>query len=525
MRREPASPARKTVHGENGGRAQLFERAFEAAPQAIVVAQDDRFVVVNRTAERITGRSRQRLVEEPVDDLIHPDDREMVRRRIAARLAGDALEEVATFRLIDEQGATRWIESRASRVEWNSRPAVLAFLEDVTDRERERRAAAELSHLLERVADVAPYFIFIFDYDLGRDVYINRPVAETLGFEGAEAAALGPYPFASLCHPDDYARAMERDPRWKDIADGEVDAVEFRMRNQAGEWRWFRSHNTPFLRDAGGRVRQMLGVSIDITELRRSQEALKRSEKLESIGLLAGGLAHDFGNLLTPVLGHSDLLLRKLGEGSELRSHVEAIRQAAARASELVEQLLLVSGRGEFRAQPIELDALVVEVAAMLEPLLPPEISLSTEIAADLPAVAGDALQLRQVLLNLVGNASDALAGRGGSIIVRALSIDVDDTLASLLALRERFAPGPALLLEVEDDGPGMDEATRERLLEPFFTTKPKGRGLGLASVVGIVRRHRGGLAVDSNPGRGTVFRILLPLAERPVSPAATGGG
>jgi len=520
MRRQPASPARNAVAAANGGRARLFERAFEAAPLAIVVAQDERFVVVNQAAERLTGRSRRELLEQPVDDLLHPDDRELVRRRIAARLAGEATEEIASFRIVDALGATRWIESRASRIEWRGRAAVLAFLEDVTDRERERRAAAELSHLFERIADVAPYFIFIFDYELGRDVYINRPVAETLGYQGAETEALGPYPFAKLCHPDDYARAMERDPRWKDIADGDVDAVEFRMRNQAGEWRWFRSHNTPFLRDENGRVRQMLGVSIDITDLRLSQEALRRSEKLESIGLLAGGLAHDFGNLLTPILGHSDLLLRKLEAGAPLRSHVEAIRQAAARAGELVEQLLVVSGRGEFRAQPVELDSLIVEIAAMLEPLLPSEIALRTELASELPPVAGDELQLRQVILNLVGNASDALADRGGSIVVRALAIEVDDTLASLLALRESFAPGPAVLIEVEDDGPGMDEATRARLLEPFFTTKPTGRGLGLASVVGIVRRHRGGLAVDSNPGRGTVFRILLPLAGRAVPQA-----
>jgi signal transduction histidine kinase len=294
------------------------------------------------------------------------------------------------------------------------------------------------------------------------------------------------------------------------------------MRNRVGEWRWFRSLNTPFLRDSRGSVQQMLGVCTDITELKRSEEALRRSEKLEGIGLLAGGLAHDFGNLLTPIVGHADLLARKLDEGSPLRSHVDAIRQASERAAELVQQLLVVSGRGEFEPRPVELDALVVEVAAMLEPVLPAEVTLATELSPELPPVAGDPMQLRQVLLNLVGNAADALTGRGGAIVIRALAVEVDETLASLLELRERFAPGPAVLLEVEDDGPGMDAATRARLLEPFFTTKPKGRGLGLASVVGIVRRHRGGLAVDSNPGRGTIFRILLPLARAnvPAAPA-----
>ena len=523
MAREPASPALPARDEGPGGSAAFFEQAFEDAPVAIVVAQDGRLVIANRATERIAGRPRSLLVARPFLELVHPEDAAVLVERYARRLAGETMDSHYTFRVVDPEGGVRWLDAESRRIDWQGRPAVLSYLFDVTGRERERREAAQLSRLLERVAQVSPYFIFVYDYELGRDVYINRPVPQALGYGEEEAAVLAPYPFEKLCHPDDYARAMERDTRWRDVPEGSVDAVEFRMRNRAGDWRWFHSLNTPFLRDDRGQVRQMLGVSIDITEIRRSEEALRHSEKLEGIGLLAGGLAHDFGNLLTPVLGHAELLLRKLGAERSLRSHAEAIQHAAARAAELVEQLLVVSGRGEFEPRAVELDALVVEVAAMLEPMMPPDIALSTELAPELPPVAGDPLQLRQVILNLVGNASDALAGRGGSIVVRALPVEVDEALASVLELRERFAPGPAVLLEVEDDGPGMDEPTRARLLEPFFTTKPKGRGLGLASVVGIVRRHRGGLAVDSKPGRGTIFRILLPLAQAPVETARSG--
>lgn len=514
MGRDPAPPARADGMSDDRGTTELFRLAFEEAPDAIVVAQDGRLKLANRAAERLTGRSRAALVGCPFTELVHPEDLERVGARYQERLAGDHADRYITFRILDASGAVRWIQGFSRPTLWEKRPAVVSFLTEVTERERERQAAADLERLLSRIAQLAPYFIFVYDYDLGRDLYINRPVPQALGYSDEEAVALGLYPFEKLCHPEDFDRAIERDQRWVDVPEGAIDVVEFRMLNRAGEWRWFRSLNTPFQRDASGRVRQMLGVCLDITELKRSEEALHRSEKLESLGLLAGGLAHDFGNLLTPILGHAELLERKLPADSPAQSNLRSIRTAAERASELVHHLLVVSGRGAFEPVPVALDALILEVAAMQEAVLPEEVHLRVEIAPQLPEVAGDPTQLRQVLLNLVGNAIDALAERGGTIIVRALPVDVDDTQASVLELRERVASGPAVLLEVEDDGPGMDAATRARLLEPFFTTKPKGRGLGLASVVGIIRRHRGGLAVDSNPGRGTIFRILLPLAR-----------
>ncbi|HLF56274.1 MAG TPA: PAS domain S-box protein [Thermoanaerobaculia bacterium] len=515
MGREPAEPARTGGKASDDDAGTYYRQAFEHSPEAIVVAQDGRLCAVNRAAESLTGHSRARLLEIAFVELVDPDDRAELLSRYERRLAGESTLPEVNFRVIDAAGGVHWLEAHSFPTTWNRRPALLSFFVEVTERERQRRATAELEHLLERIAALSPYFIFIYDFELGRDVYINRPVPRALGYSDAEAEALGPYPFDRLCHPDDYAQAIDRDARWRHVPDRGVDTVEFRLRNRAGEWRWFRSINTPFLRDADGRIRQFLGVSLDVSEQKRSEEALRRSEKLEGIGLLAGGLAHDFGNLLTPILGHAELMLRKLAEDSPLRARVETIRTAAERAGDLVTQLLVVSGRGAFEPRAVDLGDLIAEAAALLEPVLPAEVELRTEIAAGLPPVAGDPSQLRQVVLNLVGNARDALADRGGTIVVRALPVDVDEAQAAVLELRERVELGPAVLLEVEDDGPGMDEATRARLLEPFFTTKPQGRGLGLASVVGIVRRHRGGLEVDSNPGRGTIFRILLPLATR----------
>jgi len=523
MGREPAEPARAVGPGDATGAESHYRQVFEHSPEAIVVAQDGRLKLVNRAAERLTGLDRAALLDRPFDTLVHPDDLAAVVDRYRLRLAGDSDERSHAFRIVDAAGETRWVEVHSRLTTWERRPAVLSFFVEVTERERQRQTAAELEHLLTRIAAVTPYFLFIYDYELNRDVYLNRPVPPALGYSELESAALGPYPFDRLCHPDDAALALERDRRWREAPDGAVDAVEFRLKAANGEWRWFRSLNTPFQRAADGRVRQILGVSLDITDQKRSEEALRRSERLESLGLLAGGIAHDFGNLLTPILGHAELVARKLAAESPLHAHLDAIRTAAARAGDLVGQLLLVSGRGVFEPRPVALEQLVLEATAMLEPVLPAEVALRTELAAGLPEVAGDATQLRQVIHNLVGNASDALADRGGTIVVRALAVDVHRDQAAVLEMRERIALGPAVLLEVEDDGPGMDEQTRARLLEPFYSTKASGRGLGLASVVGIVRRHRGGLEVDSKPGRGTIFRILLPLARTAHEPAASG--
>ncbi len=521
MGRKPASPARAAGDDEGSGAELQYRLAFEQAPEAIVVAQEGRIQLANPAAERLAARGGPGLVGLSFADLIHPDDLPAVLDRYQRRIAGTLSDSLYQFRILDGSASARFVEGRSFPTLWNGQSAVLTFLTEVTERERERREAAELSRMLSRIAELSPYFIFVYDYEQGRDIFLNRAVPKALGYTDAEAEAFEPYPFQKLCHPDDYFQAIDRDARWMHVPDGAVDVVEFRMKNAAGEWRWFRSINTPFLRQPSGRVIQMLGVSLDVTDQKRAEEALRRSEKLEGIGLLAGGLAHDFGNLLTPILGHAELILRRLPDDSPLRTRIETIRTAAERAGELVRQLLVVSGRGAFEPRPVDLGDLIAEAAALVEPVLPSDVTLETEIVPQLPPVAGDSSQLRQVIMNLISNARDALADRGGTIVVRALPVDVDDTQALVLQLREKMELGPAVLLEVEDDGPGMDATTRARLLEPFFTTKPTGRGMGLASVVGIVRRHRGGLAVDSNPGRGTIFRILLPLAAPQVEQAA----
>ncbi len=514
--------------------AAHYRVAFDNSHEAIIIVQDGVLKVANPAASRIIETPLAALIGKPFLELIHPDDQGFVLEMYNRRLAGDSAERSMVARILRASGGIVVLEAHSTPVQWNERPAVLAFLGDVTDREQVRSEAEEMSRRLARIAEVAPYFLFIYDYDLGRDIYINRSVPAALGYSPAEAAALGPYPFENLCHPDDMAAALDRDARWKGFVDGSSLTVDFRMRHRNGEWRWFRSHNTPFLRDAKGRIQQILGMTQDVTESKRSAELLHRTERLESLGLLAGGIAHDFSNLLTPIVGNIELLLDRLPPDSPLRDRALAVSAAADRATELARQLLVYAGRGEIAPRPIDLNSLVEDVVHLLRALATLSTPTRLDLAPRLPPISGDSSQLRQVILNLLSNAHDAIGASGESpqrpegavsgeaparVEVRTRRVDLRPSDLGTLLLGDGMRPGPAVVLEIIDNGIGMDAETLERVWEPFFTTKERGRGLGLPSVLGILRAHRAGIALESHPRSGTHFRVYFSEAVTTAPP------
>ncbi|MCU0293971.1 MAG: PAS domain-containing protein [Thermoanaerobaculaceae bacterium] len=248
--------------------------------------------------------------------------------------------------------------------------------------------------------------------------------------------------------------------------------------------------------------------------LRASQWQLQQSQKLESLGVLAGGIAHDFNNLLMGVLGNADLVILDLDRDSAVRGRVEDIRTAAIRLAELTNQMLAYAGKGTFREEPVDLSALVEEILRLVSASISKKVILHAELAPDLPVIPADPSQLRQVVVNLVTNAAEAIDDGEGSVWIRSGTIDVDPrTLPNTLVDRD-VPPGQFVFLEVADTGAGLDDAIRTKIFDPFFTTKVTGRGLGLASVLGLVRSHRGAIQVESEPGRGSTFRTFFPCPE-----------
>lgn len=269
----------------------------------------------------------------------------------------------------------------------------------------------------------------------------------------------------------------------------------------------------------------------DITERKWAEEKrlqmerqMQQTQKLESLGVLAGGIAHDFNNLLTIILGNASLALDEMPSLSPARDSLKAIEATSLRAAELCRQMLAYSGKGRFVIENIRMNDLIGEMISLLKASISKKAILNLNLKEPLPPLRGDPSQIRQVLMNLVFNASEAIGEHGGVITISTGMMECSNEDISEIYLDDNLTEGLYVWLEVSDTGCGMDHETQRRIFEPFFTTKFTGRGLGLSAVLGIVRGHKGALKVYSEPGRGTTFKVLFPAAEsdRPLVPQSS---
>jgi len=276
-----------------------------------------------------------------------------------------------------------------------------------------------------------------------------------------------------------------------------------------------------------GQVQELAGVVTDVTERRRAEEErrnlelqLLEGQKLESLGIMAGGIAHDFNNLLVGVMANTHLALTQLPEDSPVRSAIERIDLAAQHSADLCQQLLAYTGRGRFNAETLSVNQVILDIVDLMGTAISKRAALRFSLADESPLILADVAQIRQILLNLITNASDALQRNDGIITIGTGIADADESLMENLHPDPGLEPGRYAWIEISDTGCGMDAETIERIFDPFFTTKFMGRGLGLAAVLGIVRGHGGGIHVTSQPGEGSAFRLYFPALEGP-APAA----
>jgi signal transduction histidine kinase/CheY-like chemotaxis protein len=275
------------------------------------------------------------------------------------------------------------------------------------------------------------------------------------------------------------------------------------------------------LHDKDGRITGAIESIRDITDFKRTEEArlqlerqILQTQKLESLGVLAGGIAHDFNNILTAVLGYANLAMMKLPPASSAHGCIQQIEKAAHRAAELCRQMLDYSGKGRFISETIHLQHLIQEMVPLLKASISKKVELKLNLAEDTSPICGDASQIRQIVMNLVINASEAVGEEIGAITVSIGSMECSHLYLANMYLGEDLPDGRYVRIEVSDTGSGMDQETRSRIFEPFFTTKFTGRGLGLAAVLGIVRGHKGALQIHTQPGKGTTFKVIFPIAE-----------
>ena len=286
------------------------------------------------------------------------------------------------------------------------------------------------------------------------------------------------------------------------------------------EWVYLNAHGDEILCDVRfvrlpSKSRNLVRGSItDITERERTKKAMEQAQKLESLGVLAGGVAHDFNNLLVAMLGHTSLAMMRLPASNPAYDHISQAVKAAERAADLTQQMLAYSGRGHFRMQPIDLNMLLDENLHLFTSAIPKNITLQKQLAHDLPRVDADLGQMQQVVMNLILNGADAIGQKQGVVKITTMIYELESGDKEFSQLNYTLKPGRYIRLDVADNGCGMDEQTLSKIFDPFFTTKQTGRGLGLAAVQGIVRGHKGGLHVSSKPGEGTTFSLMLPVSK-----------
>jgi two-component system cell cycle sensor histidine kinase/response regulator CckA len=393
-----------------------------------------------------------------------------------------------------------------------------AELEDLVT-ERTRTLAAE-RNLLRTLVDNLPHGVFVKD-TTGRYRLANAEHRRQLGVETNEELAhrtvrdLVPGEWARVEADEDRAVVGTAAP----VLDREYEVTS------GTETRRLVTSKVPVC-DPSGAVVGLVGVTRDVTAAHEADQArrlldqqLLETQKLESLGVLAGGIAHDFNNLLTGVLGNISLARLMLDDTEAMRSHLDGIETSAVRAADLCQQMLAYAGKGRFHEQRLDMGALVGDLLPLLRLSVAKGVTLRVHAEPGLPAIWGDPTQMRQVVLNLVTNASDAIEA-AGTIEVRLFAVEADATMLSELVppIEPGTAPG-YLVLEISDTGCGMSPEMLARVFEPFYTTKFTGRGLGLAVVHGIVRGHRGGVRVESAPQLGSTFAVALPAIAEPAEP------
>ena len=480
-------------------KAAIFESALDGI---ITVDHEGRITDFNHAAERIFDRARADVLgRQAVTTLVPPALREDHREEIARHvLAGDS--ELVGRRIetlgLRADGTEFPIEMAVTPLEVQGRHLFIAFVRDITDRRRAddsmRASGRQFRSLFEGSLDA-----MVVADDEGRYVEVN-PAACAL--HGLPRHALLGHWIGDFAAP-----GFDFQAAWRTLRDEQGFRGELRLHRADGLQR-----DLDLVATADFLPGSHLVVLRDVTDRKQLEAQLRQSQKMEAIGRLAGGVAHDFNNLLSVIAGYAELILRRLPADSPLRGKGDEILKASARAAALTRQLLAFSRQQVLQPKIFDLNAVVSEMQAMLERLIGVDVILDTRLHPHLGRARADPGQVEQVVMNLVVNARDAMPD-GGRIALSTRNVEMDEAY-----VRDHLGsrPGPYVLLEVTDNGHGMDAETQAHIFEPFFTTKEKGKGtgLGLATAYGIVKQSGGYIWVQSEPGRGTTFHVFLPRVD-----------
>ena len=500
---------------------ERFRRLAENAPDVIfryrLEAMPGRCEFISGAVERLSGYRPEEFYAQPLlaVKIVHPEDRHIVHGLIER---GELPRDAAEIRWVAKDGRTIMTEQRFVPI--HDAAGRLVAIEGIARDITERKRTEEQVTLLSRAIAESPVGVDITD-GVGRLAFVSDPLCAMSGFSRGELLGEPAEILLSPRNPsgfqDELREKLEQGLTWQG---------ELHCRRKNGEDYVVRATLTP-LRDERGRIRHCVAVKEDITHWKREQEGrrlleaqLYQAQKMESIGTLAGGIAHDFNNILTGILGFTEIAKLSVKNDHPVSGALDEVRKAGLRARDLVAQILTFSRQREVRQVPLDLGRAVGEALKFLRASAPATITIKRHLAAG--TINADPTQIHQIVLNLCTNAIHAMGDRPGVLSVAVEPAAVDEALAAKMP---KIIPGDYLCLRVHDTGHGMDEATLRRVFDPFFTTKQpgEGTGLGLAVVQGIVSVHGGGIAVESEPGVGSTFRVFFPVSSQAATVAVPG--
>jgi PAS domain S-box-containing protein len=495
---------------------EKYRLLVENANEAIFVIQDGMLRFFNIKNIELIGYSKEELTSTPFINFVHPDDREVTLGRHLKRIRGEELPGVNVFRIIDKAGNIKWAEVNSVLISWEGRPAILNFLNDITERKQAegalRQSEEKYRNVLENIEDG------YYEVDIaGNFTFFNDSMCQIYGYPREELMGMSDRQYTDQENAKKLFQAFNKVYRTGES----TEELDWEIIRKDGARRSIEA-SVSLIEDSSGNRIGFRGLIRDVTERKRAeeekatlQEQLRQSQKIEAIGRLAGGIAHDFNNLLTVIKGYSQLSLIELKEGDPLKGNIEEVKKAADRAADLTRQLLAFSRRQILEMRVLDLNTVLRDLDKMLHRLIGEDIELVTVFTDDLGRVKTDPGWVEQIIMNLAVNARDAMPSVG-KLTIETANVELDGAYA-----RDHIAvtPGRYVMLSVSDTGVGMTPEVRQQVFEPFFTTKEKGKGtgLGLSTVYGIVKQSGGNIWVYSEPGQGTTFKIYLPRVDEPL--------
>lgn len=502
---------------------QLGDNLPDGAIYQGIITRDGKrqTTAISAGIEALLGITQAEALAEPtaIYSLIVPDD---IPRVLAAEAEAFAKQSRfdCVFRSYTRGGAIKWLHARsAPRPQADGTVVWDGIVLDVTPQQETEEKFREAKRRLQHVIASSPavlYTLAIEDNRVRGIAWMSENIRDVLGYPPDETTQPGWW--AGNIHPQDRERVFANTD--EELFTADRVANEYRFRHRNGQYRWIHSVMR-LIRDAAGNAIEAVGSWLDVTDRKKLEDQFRQSQKMEAVGRLAGGIAHDFNNLLTIINGYSDVLLTKLPHGDPSRTQAAEIRDAGERAARLIAQLLAFSRKTIIEPKVLNLTDVVGQSVRLLQRLIGEDVTLTTTLAPNLKRVKVDPSQVEQVLLNLAVNARDAMP-RGGKLIIETRNVQVENDTTS----DPDLLLGDYVELVVRDTGTGMTEEVRANIFEPFFTTKEAGQGtgLGLATVYGIVKTYGGHIAVNSELGVGTTFKILFPAAVGEVPTAPTSG-